>query len=132
MTTARTIYCCGCSREVSARLTDGGEIYPHRKDLAALPFYKCDGCGNYVGTHYKSTNPLDPLGNIPTPEIRKARQHIHKILDPLWKRGRFKRGKVYRMISDRLGYKYHTAEIVSVDEARKIYRVVRDIARGTA
>ena len=29
----RLIRCCGCGDKVQARLTDGSEIYPHRKDL---------------------------------------------------------------------------------------------------
>ena len=46
----REILCCGCGGEkVQARLTHGSEIYPHRKDLYSLPFWKCDACGNFVG-----------------------------------------------------------------------------------
>lgn len=45
------IHCCGCGETVTARLTDGREIYPHRQDLSGLPFWKCDTCGNYVGCH---------------------------------------------------------------------------------
>ena len=36
------IYCCGCAQDVTARLTDGSEIYPHRLDLADIPFWVCD------------------------------------------------------------------------------------------
>jgi hypothetical protein len=71
----RDIYCCGCESAVQARLTDGREIYPHRPDLADLPFWKCDGCGNHVGCHHKTNDRTRPLGNIPTPEIRIARKH---------------------------------------------------------
>lgn len=122
------IFCCGCQTEVKARLTDGKEIYPHRSDLAKLPFWKCDYCGNYVGCHHKTNNPTNPLGIIPTPEIRNARQHIHAILDPIWKSGRMKRGKLYGIISKKLGWKYHTSKIRSVEEGRKVYRIVREIA----
>jgi hypothetical protein len=31
------------------------------------------------------------------------------------------------MISERLGYQYHTAEIASVENARVVYKVVKDI-----
>lgn len=125
----REIYCCGCSADVEARLTNGREIYPHRRDLGDLPFWKCDDCGNFVGCHHKTANRTHPLGVIPTAEIREARKHIHEILDPLWKNGRLKRTALYQMISDRIGYQYHTAEIRSIDQARDIFQVVRFIAR---
>lgn len=48
MSKVRTIFCCGCQTDVQARLTSGREVYPHRDDLASLPFWKCDGCGNTV------------------------------------------------------------------------------------
>lgn len=124
------IYCCGCEKEVAARLTDGAEIYPHRRDLASLPFWKCDACKNYVGCHHKTKNRTNPLGCIPTAELKNARQHIHRILDPLWMgEGKGKRTKIYRQISERIGWEYHTAKIKSVDEARKVYTIVKELAR---
>lgn len=121
------IRCCGCNkRRVNARLTNGKEIYPHRKDLHSLPFWKCDDCGNFVGCHHKTKNRTQPLGCIPTPEIKNARKHIHQILDPLWKSGKYKRGYLYQLITERFGWKYHTAQIRSVEEAREIYKFIRD------
>lgn len=129
MTEIRKIFCCGCGEKVPARLTDGQEIYPHRLDLYTLPFWKCDDCGNFVGCHHKTADRTRPLGCIPTPEVKTARQHIHRILDPLWKSGRFTRGELYQWISNRIGYEYHTAEIQSVEQARAVYRIVREIAK---
>lgn len=128
--TTRVLWCCACVRDVAARLTDGREIYPHRSDLADLPRWKCDGCGNHVGCHHKTSDPTRPLGNIPSLEISSARQHIHAIIDPLWKSGRMPRGKVYAAISARIGREYHTGEIKTVDEARQVYRIVQEIARA--
>jgi hypothetical protein len=122
------IYCCGCEQNVLPRLTDGAEIYPHRRDLFKLPFWKCDSCGNYVGCHYKTRNPTKPLGCIPTAEIKNARQEIHKILDPIWRSGRMARRAVYAEISDQIGWNYHTAKIRSIEEARKVYRIVQGMA----
>lgn len=123
----RLIYCCGCGTKVEARLTDGKEIYPHRKDLWKQPLWKCDTCKNYVGCHHKTSNPTQPLGNIPTKELRAARQHIHKILDPIWQSKRMGRRQVYQKISDALGWKYHTANIKTIEEARKVYKIVKEI-----
>lgn len=120
------IYCCGCGEKVDARLTDGAEIYPHRSDLYNLPFWKCDRCGNYVGCHHKTRDNTRPLGCIPTPEIKNARREIHKILDPIWKSGRVNRKTLYAAISEHIGWTYHTAKIRNIDEARRIYKFVRN------
>lgn len=65
-----------------ARLTDGVEIYPHRRDLHAKPMWKCEGCGGYVGCHDGTTK---PLGTPAGPELRKARRILHEqMIDPLW------------------------------------------------
>lgn len=123
------IYCCGCKTEVSARLTDGKEVYPHRNDLFYLPFWKCDTCNNYVGCHHKTKERTKPLGNIPTKELKSARQHIHKILDPLWKNKIMPRGKVYALIAKAMGIEqYHTAEIKTMEEARRVYAIVKELA----
>lgn len=114
---------------VQARLTNGHEIYPHRTDLACLPFWRCDTCGNYVGCHHKTAEPTRPLGVIPTPELKNARQHIHRILDPIWKNGHMGRRQLYAEISARFGREYHTAELRSIEEARQVYRIIQDIAK---
>lgn len=127
----RIIYCCGCQKDVDARLIDGSESYPHRPDLYCLPFWKCDTCGNFVGCHHKTQDRTRPLGNIPTKELKNARQHIHKILDPLWEKGKIPRGKIYAKIANDLGIKeYHTAEIKNIDDARTVYTIVTNIARN--
>lgn len=128
MNETKIIRCCGCGDKVMARLTNGAEIYPHRSDLASLPFWKCDTCGNYVGCHHKTNNPTEPLGNIPTPELRKARKHIHAILDPLWKSKKYKRADIYTLISDHMGFGYHTAKLRTIEEARKVYKFVKGLA----
>ena len=124
------IYCCGCRVKVRALLTNGAEIYPNRRDLANIPFWKCKVCRNHVGCHHKSNNPTRPLGCIPTLEIRKARQHIHKLLDPIWKSKVMKRRELYNKIAEETGREpYHTANIRSVEEARDVYRAIIKIKK---
>ena len=123
------IFCCTCDKDVQARLTDGKEIYPHRGDLASLPFWKCDACGNYVGCHHKTANRVKPLGVIPSAEIRNARRHLHDIIDPIWREGLLSRRQVYAKISEHIGREYHTAELSDIEEAREIYRFARDLGR---
>lgn len=127
MTKPLEIYCVQCRGYVPARLTSGAEIYPHRADLARLPFWKCDTCKNYVGCHFKTRNPTRPLGCIPNPELKKARMALHALIDPIWKSGRVPRTKLYDLISKRFGWTYHTASIRSVEQAREIYRFVQGI-----
>ena len=119
-----TIYCTGCLKDVEARLTNGQERYPHRKDLYELPFWKCDACGNYVGCHHKTATPTRPLGCIATPELVEQRKQIHALLDPLWKSGKIKRGHIYAYIKERLGKEYHTAELRTIEEANQVYKIV--------
>ena len=126
----KKIYCCGCGGVVDARLTTGKEIYPHRRDLYHLPFWKCDVCFNFVGCHHKTDKPTRPLGIIPTPEIKNARKHIHALLDPLWQSGRIRRAKIYAMLSEFIGKPYHTGEIDSVETAREIYREIMRIKKS--
>ena len=126
--TVRRIYCCGCAGDVDARLTDGGEIYPHRPDLRSLPFWKCDACGNFVGCHHKTKNRTAPLGYIPTPELKEARKHLHALIDPIWQSGKMGRRELYKAISREVGWNYHTAKTRTMDEARAAYRVARKYA----
>ena len=121
------LWCCTCGRDVQARLTSGAETYPHRPDLADIPRWICDTCKCHVGTHHKTSDPTRPLGNIPSPAIRTARIKIHELIDPEWKSGRVSRKRLYGRLSEALGYEYHTAEIKTIDEARNVYRVAREV-----
>lgn len=122
------IYCCECDQKVTAELTDGHEIYPRRKDLSDLPFWVCRECGNYVGCHRRWSDSKKPLGCIPTPEIRKARGRIHAVIDPLWKTNKISRTELYRLISAEMGCVYHTANIRSMDEARRVFLFVTKLS----
>ena len=117
---AAKIYCCGCLTEITARLSDGAEVYPHRTELASLPFWLCDRCHNYVGCHHKSKDRTKPLGCIPTKDLRELRKKIHQVIDPIWQAAPAKRCVLYRHLGSVLGRSYHTADIRSAGEAQKI------------
>jgi hypothetical protein len=123
------IWCCGCGRNVNARLTDGAEIYPHRADLRILPFWRCDACGNFVGCHHKTKNRTAPLGCIPTPELKGARMHLHALIDPIWQSGLMGRRELYKALSREVGWEYHTAKIRTIEEARKVYKAAQKLQR---
>ncbi|WP_131667419.1 zinc-finger-containing protein [Psychrobacter pygoscelis] len=115
----RKIHCCGCDGEVNARLTDGKEIYPHRGDLYSLKFWKCDTCGNHVGCH-RNGKKAKPLGVIATPEIKQLRMQIHRKLDPIWQQGAISRKSLYEALTQHMGFKYHTADIKTEEDAKKV------------
>lgn len=123
----RTIYCCQCVKDVTARLTDGAEIYPHRQDLAKLPFWICDACGNSVGCHHKTKHWWAPLGCIPSRELKEARKHLHALIDPVWKGGQMGRRELYEAISKEVGWNFHVAKTRSLDEATKAWHAVNRI-----
>jgi len=118
------IYCCGCERDVAARLTSGAEIYPHRIDLRTLPFWICDTCGNWVGCHHKTMRRARPLGCIPTEELKEARKRLHALIDPLWKSGKIGRRELYAAISHEIGWEYHTAQIRTIGEVQAVSKAV--------
>lgn len=129
MVETKQIWCCCCEKYIMARLTDGKEVYPYRKDLKKLPFWRCDDCKNWVGCHHKTKNRTRPLGNIPSPELKRARNYIHRLIDPLWQSGKIKRGALYNEISKRMGWTdYHTANLRTIGEARAVYVVGQEIA----
>lgn len=129
MTTIRQIYCVACEKNVPARLTTGEEIYGKRNIVyVEHPYWICDTCKNYVGCHHKTKNPTNPLGCIPTPELRKLRKQIHDVLDPLWRGQPSKRQQLYNKISDFINRRYHTAGTRSVDEALKVLSFVQKLS----
>ena len=65
---------------------------------------------------------------VPTPELMRARNHIHRILDPLWQGKRpGTRKRLYKRISEILGYEYHTANTLTINECRKVYGIIKDM-----
>lgn len=110
------IFCVECEKDIEANLVTGEIIYPHRPDLYNLKFYQCPHCKNYVGTHKGTVN---PLGCIPTNELKQARIKVHNKLDYLWKSKKYKRHQIYKALSDYFGYEYHNGQTKTVEECEK-------------
>lgn len=72
--------CPGCNEP--AELTDGTVIYPHRRDLSKHRFWRCAGCGGYVGCHPGSDRALGTPADGP---LRSHRSLVHAAFDPLWR-----------------------------------------------
>ncbi len=119
------LFCTECGADVEARLTDGSEMYPHRPELHHLKMWVHDTCGASVGVHKGSVR---PYGFLAGPEIKTWRRKIHEILDPLWKGKKIRRGAAYALIGAHIGRtEYHTGEIYSVEEGKRIYEIVKEL-----
>jgi hypothetical protein len=124
--TSRIIFCVACQRDILAELVTGATVYPSRQDLADLPFWQCPVCQNHVGCH---KGRKAPLGCIPDLPMRRARQHIHAILDPIHERGFLGRSEIYEALTLTLGRTYHTADLRTLDEARTIWHAIMALRR---
>ena len=132
--------------ETAARLTDGREIYPHRKDLADKPIWACTICeDSYVGCHPGSE---EPLGFPADAALREARQLLHhRRIDPLWQNAprtggygalddeglktvrRAARGRVYGFLASRMGLTReacHTA-MFTLEQCREAWAALRGV-----
>ena len=118
------IFCCNCGKDVETNIVYGDTVYPHRKDLKNLKFFQCSFCLNSVGTHKDSG---EPLGVIPTAELKKRRQYIHSIMDPLWRKGIVPRKKIYRYLTEVIGRSYHTADLRSIAETNDIIYAINKL-----
>ena len=128
--------CCG----KPARLTSGGEVYPHRPDLRDKAIWLCDDCRAYVGCPPGTT---DPLGFPANAELRAARMKLHNLrLDPIWKNAwriyqdvdaksrknitRTARTRTYEFLADRLGMtrdQCHTG-VFDIETCRRAWRAL--------
>lgn len=111
-------YCGG-----TAVLVSGAEMYPHRPDLAAKMFWRCDPCDAYAGCHRKGAN-VDgkisdgtmPIGTLANRALRSARQHCHKFFDQLWQGGDMHRNTAYGWLAGRMNIRVERCHIGMFDE----------------
>ena len=118
------IWCTTCNCVVEARKTDGSEIYPHRKDLKELIFYKCT-CNSTIGCH-KDTD--KPMGTLANDKLKKARIVAHKEFDDLFKNGYMSRKKAYEWLSDKLNISKDNCHIgmFNIEECNLVVSAVYD------
>lgn len=106
-------YCCKCGKNVDATLTTADKIYPTWgfDRLKTIPFLQCPHCREYA------VKTLGEKPTIPDEYIRKKRIEIHQILDPLWIKQGYPRGKIYSLMSKKIGHPFHSGEIKTHEEA---------------
>ena len=102
-----------CPNGHEAALVTGREIYPHRPDLYAKPFWACLPCGAWVGCHPGTTKRVGRLANA---ETRRLKMAAHAAFDPLWKSGRMSRTQAYAWLREQLGLAERDCHIGWVDD----------------
>ena len=125
----RKIHCTTCREDVMARRTLYKEVRPYvGSEFGMQPIWVCDRCMSYVGCHVKTRDKFKPLGTLAGKEMREIRSEIHRVLDALWKSRRTSRGEIYKIMTGRLGYEFHTGEIRTMEQAENVLQVARDVS----
>lgn len=115
------IFCQPCNKTVKANFVRGAQVYPKHLDLIMNPYWQCPNCKSFVGCH---PNTIKPLGIIAGIKLKQYRSQIHHILDFIWQNSAIKRSKLYKQLSDELGWNYHTANIRSIKEAKQVLAIL--------
>lgn len=111
-------YCGKFARKISGRI-----LYPYRRDLRQLEFYRCDPCDAHVGTHKNSGKPLGKLANA---ELRRAKMLAHKAFDPIWQEGKLSRPAAYGWLANKMHitrYKCHIG-MFNLEQCEQVLSVV--------
>lgn len=98
------VICPYCNK--AAEFVNGETVYPHRKDLHSLNFWKCSSCSAYVGCHKRhpkyNPNGDKPLGRLANFELRTAKRVAHFHFDPLWHFSDMSRTEAYKWLARKL------------------------------
>lgn len=111
MTSSEPKLCPYCG--APAALVTGREVYPHRPDLYAKPYWACLPCGAWTGCHPGTTK---RMGRIANSETRRLKMAAHAAFDPLWKSGRMSRKKAYSWLQEQTGLSARDCHIGWMDD----------------
>ncbi len=104
-----------------------------RDDIADNNYWRCEPCDAHVGCHPHTTVPLGKLADY---DLRRAREDLHRVFDPIWKRRarnaphRFEvavRNELYQELATRMGLTWQQCHIALFDHAL-IYKAFRSLA----
>ncbi len=113
----RGVDCPYCGKP--AQLVPGVAIYPGQKKLKKNSFWLCKKCDAYVGCYGGHRHPR-PFGTLANAELRKWRQSVHAVFDPLWEdKSDFKtRGEAYKWLSSKLEIRLKFTHVGMFDTER--------------
>jgi len=93
---------------------------PSEEETLKRSFWVCVPCEAYVGTHKRNaqygldgTEPLGPLANR---KLRRKRLNLHNMMDPVWKKLKWSRKRLYKWLADRLGISTETCHIAMLTD----------------
>jgi len=112
--------CPYCKKE--AKWIPNEQVYGRRFGKSYMCYY-CKDCNAYVGCH---NNTKQALGTMANPALRKMRQHVHGILDPLWESGKMKRKEVYQKLRQIFGKEIHVGES-DIEQCKDIIRALEKL-----
>ncbi len=118
----KIMICPYCNKE--AEWTENKAIYGKNYGKSYMCYY-CKPCDAYVGCHENSRRPLGIMANR---ELREYRKRVHSLIDPLWKSKEMSRGRVYSILTEFLGYQYHTGES-DLETCKKIIAFLLDFKK---
>ncbi len=77
------------------------------------------------------------MGSLANSRLRRARNGVHEVLDPLWRNGHVRRTDMYRLLSKRMGVPKDDCHIGMFDtgqceQAKRILEGVSEIIGGQA
>lgn len=93
-----------------AEWVENKEIYGKNYGKSYMAWL-CRPCNAYVRCH---NNTKRAKGELANKELREARIQIHNFIDPFWKERRMNRKKMYKQLSDAIGYEVHVGETKTV------------------
>lgn len=103
------VYCSKCG--IHAVSMSGNQVY-RRADLSEKMFWVCRICGDRVGCHPHTNQPLGYLADAPT---RAARSHAHARFDAVWRTGLMSRTDAYRWLAGCMGLDMSVCHIGMMD-----------------
>jgi hypothetical protein len=113
---------CGyCDNQ--AEWVENKEIYGRNYGKSYM-IWLCKPCDAYVGCH---NNTKKPKGQMANKELRKARILVHNFIDPLWREHGMNRKKMYKTLSDAMGYEVHVGETKDVSECNELLKTAKAI-----
>jgi len=107
--------CNHCGKD--AEWVENKEIYGRNFGKSYM-MWLCRDCRAYVGCHQNTKKPMGEF--LAKKDLRKARIKAHKIIDELWKSGKYRRKDVYDGLSKALGKRIHIGNTETVKECKDI------------
>ena len=105
------VYCPYCGN--AAELVDSSVVYPQSYGMMWI----CMPCDAYTGVH-RSSPTFKPLGTLAKKDLRKLRQQVHHMFDPLWKNGSRTRNEAYAWLAERMNLPKEKTHVAMFSESQ--------------